>query len=180
MMRKPQTIEDQAYVLYPHKGLLLDELSRSRLLLGLLMLFAVFGATVLFVRFESLPAVITKHHPARWALLGATLTAAVAATAIGIQVFAFRRVRYVFSPLGIRIEGGIKFHSDLITWIQINDINVSATITEQVFGCGTLVVGTYKFGPQFIRFVSDYKNLRAYLEAQLQRNLKNARTINAI
>ena len=142
--------------------------------------FAVFAAAVLFVQFESLPPIVLKYHPQRWALGGAALTALIAIVTVFVHVFAFRRVRYVFSPLGIRIEGGIKFHSDLISWKQINDINVSATITEQMFSCATLIVGTQKFGPLFIRFVSNYKNLRAYLETNLKANLDAARNFNPL
>lgn len=171
-------IEKNSYVLYPHKALFFDSLFRSKMLFGLLLAFAVPAAVVLFLTFEKIPRHLMALRP--WAMGSCLIVASIFLGYTLLQLFAFRRVRYVFSPLGIRVEGGIVFHSDLVSWVQINDINVSASLTEQCFGCATLIVGTYKFGPQFIRFVANFKDLRAYLEAQLQKNLGNARTINPI
>lgn len=138
---------------------------------------AISAAFMLFAAVKRHPFFLSHWTTALWVFLCCVLVWAIILT---VKAFAFRRIRYVFSPRGIRVEGGIEFFSDLVAWQHINDINISASISEQLFSCGTVIIGTHKFGPQFLRYVPNYKELRNYLEIQLQTNLKNARSINPI
>jgi len=177
--QNPPDTAAASYVIRPTKAYPFLMFTSSATALMFLFLFALSCAVLLWVQNPAMtigPAKLIRAHMwVVYTLAGVSLLSMVLNYIY--QHAQYTQIKYLFSPVGISFEAGLNFKGDFVSWKQINDVNMSASILQRLMKCGTIEVICTDYSVKQMLFVKDPKPLYDYMKDIIGKQLADARRI---